>query len=186
MSRPSDDELMLKIASGDRRAMSVLFERHSSLVLGYAQRLLGRVEKAEDISQDVWVRVVKAAKSYQGQGQFLAWVKTLTRNACFNEMRQQKRWEPKEEIEALAESLTESDLRASLEEGLIVKNKIEVVKLAIDRLPDMQRVVLVTYLNEEGGYEEISRSLGITVSSVKSLLFRARRSLQEKLGGFSE
>ena len=88
----TDDQLMSRIAKGDSKAFQKLFDRHSGLVFGYAMQLLNRREQAEDLSQEIWMKVLRQSPHYQPQGHFVAWLRTLTRNAAFNKIRNQKRW----------------------------------------------------------------------------------------------
>lgn len=180
MSR-TDDELMSQIAQGDQRAFAELFERHAGKILGYACRLLGDKAKAEDVSQDVWLKVVKAASSYSGSGHFIAWAYTLTRNRALNVIRDAKRLD-----EALPIGGGDDDVdipdRMELEEKVMNLAEVDRVKTEIDRLPDAQRIALVTWLTEDMTYDELAAHMDTSVSAVKSLLFRARRSLEESLG----
>ena len=70
----TDDELMGKIAEGCSDSFNVLFERHGPKVFGYAKKILGDHERAEDVSQEIWVKVVQQAPSYSKEGYFKAWV----------------------------------------------------------------------------------------------------------------
>lgn len=182
MSSKSDDELMSLVALGDRTALSLLFDRHADSILGYACRLMGSQELAEDISQEVWLKVVRAASSYSGQGNFRAWIKTVTRNTSFNAIKKNQRLQPVEDVETKVDSEGEGQYRKTLEEDYLVKAKLDRVKAAIDELPEMQRLALVTLMYEDVSYEQIAEQLGVSLSSVKSLLFRARKTLVESLG----
>ena len=91
LSKKTDDELMTLIAEGLPQAFECLFDRYSGKVLGYAKKMLGTVEKAEEASQDIWVKVVKLAPQYQKEGYFNAWVMTMIRNHCLNIRRKDKR-----------------------------------------------------------------------------------------------
>ncbi|MCC7404913.1 MAG: RNA polymerase sigma factor [Bdellovibrionales bacterium] len=181
MSQPSDDELMQRLAQGDQRAFAELFERHAGKILGYACRLVGDQARAEDVSQDVWFRIVKTAPSYQGSGHFIAWAFTLTRNRALNSIRDAKKLD-----EALAggsgDELVDLPDRDDLEEKIMKLAEVERVKNAIDKLPEVQRVALVSWLTEDLSYDELAAQLGTSVPAVKSLLFRARRSLEQALG----
>src|SRR5579872_730846 len=86
----TDDELMKKIAKGDERAFKALFDRHSGKIFGYARRLMGDPDKAEDVSQEVWMKIVKVAPSYKPTSHFIAWVFTIVRNTSFNSLRNAK------------------------------------------------------------------------------------------------
>lgn len=181
MSQQSDDELMVQIAKGDQRAFGRLFERHSGKALGYACRLIGDRERAEDVAQEVWLKVVKAAERYEGTGNFIAWLYTLTRHTCLNMIRDQRRLFEALASEGEPESFEIPD-RRELEETIMKMAEVERVKREIDQLPDSQRLALVAWLTEDLSYDELAAHMSISVPSLKSLLFRARRNLILSLG----
>ena len=181
MSHLTDDELMSRLARGDQRAFAELFERHAGKILGYACRLVGDKAKAEDVSQDVWLKIVKAAPSYSGSGHFIAWAYTLTRNRALNVIRNAKRLDEAIAVGGGEEGMDIPD-REELEVKVMNLAEVERVKQEIDKLPDAQRVALVTWLTEDMTYDELAAHMDTSVSAVKSLLFRARRSLEEALG----
>lgn len=180
MAETTDVELMKKIARGDSRAFRELFERHSGKVVGYATRLMGGdAVKAEDISQSAWIKIVKAAPSYEPRADFSAWLFTIVRNTAFNELRSVKREATTEFVE---EACAEEALsRESIEEQLIQKNRVEKIQKEMDQLPAQQRLALTVWLTEDVSYDDLAVLLGVSVSSVKSLLFRARKNLEMAL-----
>ncbi|MEQ1877021.1 MAG: RNA polymerase sigma factor [Bdellovibrionia bacterium] len=174
----SDDELMLEVARGSQKAFAELFDRHSGKVLGYAMRLMGGDKiKGEDISQNAWMKVIKAAPSYRGSSSFIAWVHTIVRNTAFNELRSRRRRGEEELTENIADEVTVESVEAQLSQT----DDVQLLKSKIDELPDSQRAVLVAYMTEELSYEEIASQLDLSVSSVKSLLFRARQNLAQAM-----
>lgn len=185
----SDDQLMEKIAKGDKESFRVLFNRHGGKVLGYALRLLGGDQfMAEDISQNVWIKVVQKASSYQQAGSFIAWVYTITRNSVIDEMRRKKEEtlqyntdETSETPSAIENSLELS--QKSFEAYLLENSDLVIIKKSVDELPEAQRVALTIWLVEDKSYEEIAEHFQQSVSSIKSLLFRAKQNLKEIIKG---
>ena len=185
----SDDQLMEKIAKGDKDSFGVLFNRHGGKVLGYALRLLGGDQfMAEDISQNVWIKVVQKAASYQQTGNFIAWVYTITRNSVIDEKRRKR--EASFQYNSEEESETPSSIENSLElsqksfESYLLENSdLVIIKKSIDELPEAQRIALTIWLVEDKSYEEIAEHFKQSVSSIKSLLFRAKQTLKEKIKG---
>ncbi len=173
----SDDDLMDLVAKGKSGAFDELFERHGGKILGFARRLLGDLERAEEASQDVWVKVVKQAPNYQKAGFFKSWVMTLVRNHCLNIIRKDKRLSFEENI---GEKI-DSEHRASFEKDLFAKYDVLAVSKAMESLPEKQRVALTILITEELSYEELSEAMGASLGAVKSMVFRARKALQEKL-----
>jgi len=177
MTNPqSDDVLMAKIGRSDMKAFRELFERHGGHVLGYAQKYVSSREKAEDITQDVWMKVIRLAPSYNGEGHFVAWIYTITRNMCLNELRGERRLVVSDTIVDDAESAQAIELppAQTLEDEILSKENWAELKGCIDSLPETQRVALLMYAVEDLSYDDIARELETTVGAVKSLIFRAR------------
>lgn len=185
----SDDQLMEKIAKGDKESFGILFNRHGGKVLGYALRLLGGDQfMAEDISQNVWIKVVQRASSYQQTGSFIAWIYTITRNSVIDEMRRKKvdslqynSDETSETPSTIENSLELS--QKSFEAYLLENSDLVIIKKSVDELPEAQRIALTIWLVEDKSYEEIAEHFQQSVSSVKSLLFRAKQNLKELIKG---
>lgn len=174
----TDDQLMVEIAKGCPKSFALLFEAYGSVVLGYATRLMKNKNLAEDMAQEVWVKVAKAAPTYQGQGQFKAWILTLTRNLCFNKLKADQRLQFVEDPSTLnsAEQISEN-----LETQFLFEAHMAQVKKAIDELPDQQRLAITLLATEGLSYESISDHLEISVSATKSVIHRARQNLIKKL-----
>ena len=174
-----DDELMQGIAKGCSKSFGLLFEAHGSLVLGYAKRLMKDQNMAEDISQEVWMKVVRASFTYQGQGHFKAWLLTLTRNLCFNKLKVEQRLHFTDNTEELSAAVDHES--ENLETQMLFESHITQIKEAIDELPENQRLAITLLVVEELSYESISDHLEISVSATKSLIHRARQNLLKKL-----
>lgn len=180
---------MVSIAEGDKSAFTTLFERHAGKVLGYSIRLLGGDSTmAEDISQTVWMKVVQNAHSYRGEGTFIAWIHTLARNTVIDEMRKKREElisvESSDDFDGSDKIENAKELSvASFENELLEKSDLVLIKQAMDDLPEAQRIVLTIWLVEELSYEDIAARMNQSVQGVKSLLFRARQNLRDKMKG---
>jgi RNA polymerase sigma-70 factor (ECF subfamily) len=178
-----DIRLMGLVSAGDDRAFEELVERHQRLVVGTVGRMLGTNSDAEDIAQQVFVRVWKNAKRYEPRAKFTTWLLKITRNLVFNELRRRSRHpaiplqsETEEEERPL------KDERAIAPDMSLLDQELqEAVDAAIAQLPETQRMAVILRRYEELSYEEIAESLDQSVSAVKSLLFRARTELRESL-----
>ena len=177
LKKLSDDQCMNKVASGMEPAFQVLFERYSELVYGYCVKIVKDKERAEDASQDVWVKVIKNANRYKSQGQFKAWLMQITRNTCFSLFRDLKKNNAEDVSEHEVEDISQQDI---LDLMSIEEDKMK-LKACIDKLPKNQRLALIVWMTEEKSYEEIAKELETSISSVKSLLFRSRQSLKEMM-----
>jgi len=180
-----DVRLMRLIAGGDTTAFEQLIERHQTLVAGTVARMLGSNSDVEDIAQQVFISVWKSAGRYVARAKFTTWLLKITRNLVFNEMRRAKRHPHLPvQIEPEAEEMPLKDEAMATPDANLLQAELQAeIEKAIMLLPDTQRMALVLRRYEEFSYEEIADVLDLSVPAVKSLLFRARTELRERLKG---
>lgn len=179
---------MRLVATGDTGAFEQLIERHQALVAGTVARMLGSNADVEDIAQQVFIRVWKGAARYVARAKFTTWLLKITRNLVFNEMRRSKRRpHVPMQIEPEAVEMPLKDEATSTPDAALLESELQsAIEKAITLLPDTQRMALVLRRYEELSYEEIADVLDLSVSAVKSLLFRARTELREQLKDYLE
>lgn len=183
-----DHSLMARVAKGDHHAFRQLVVRHQDAVVGTVTKMLGNTTDSEDIAQMVFIRVWKHARRYKPDNKFTTYLYTIVRNLVYNETRRRSRKKtvstdqreddlhlqhPADESGRPDSTLLDSELRAAIE-------------AAIASLPGNQRLAVVLRRYENLPYEEIAIVLKTSVSSVKSLLFRARATLREALAKYLE
>jgi RNA polymerase sigma-70 factor, ECF subfamily len=178
-----DIRLMKLVGAGDDRAFEQLVERHQRLVIGTAGRMLGLNSDAEDIAQQVFVRVWKNARRYEPRAKFTTWLLKITRNLVFNELRHRSRHPavPLQSETDEEERPIKDEHAVAPDASLLDQELQQAVEAAIANLPETQRMAVVLRRYEELSYEEIAETLDQSVSAVKSLLFRARTELRERL-----
>jgi len=181
--------LMLEFQKGDRASFENLMRKYYKRVLNFIYRLTGNVETAEDLTQDVFLKVYKAAAQYHPKSKFQTWLYTIAKNAALNELRRRKR--PVMSLDAEMSSGGETFLQQTADENaqnpsdeLLTEERARAVREAVLSLPDHQRAVVVLYRYERMSYEQIARTMGMSVSAVKSLLSRARGNLRQRLSRF--
>jgi RNA polymerase sigma-70 factor (ECF subfamily) len=178
-----DIRLMALVGAGEEAAFEQLVERHQRLVIGTVGRMLGSGSDAEDIAQQVFVRVWKNAKRYEPRAKFTTWLLKITRNLVFNELRRRSR-HPQVPLQSESdeEERPLKDERAVAPDASLLEHELQqAVDAAIANLPETQRMAVVLRRYEELSYEEIAAAMDQSVSAVKSLLFRARTELRENL-----
>jgi RNA polymerase sigma-70 factor (ECF subfamily) len=184
-----DVALMLRVKAGDLEAFEELVRRHQHSVVGTAARMLGNVADAEDVGQQVFIRVWKSAARYEPSAKFTTWLMTITRNLVFNELRRRRRAHlvPLEQSQndPVAHQVADSEASAPSEKLLDAELQ-EAIDSAIASLPEKQRLAIVLRRYENMPYEEIAKILDSSVAAVKSILFRARAELKEKLMRYLE
>lgn len=183
---PIDFELMERIAAGDHAAFRQLVERHQHAVIGTVAKMLGNSMDSQDIAQQVFLRVWRHAKHYRPEAKFTTYLFTITRNLVFNESRRRSR---KKEVSAderaeNSHQLIAADPDRQPDAELIHAELQAAVDAAIHSLPETQRMAVILRRYEQLSYEEIAAVLHLSVSAIKSLLFRARTTLRDSLAGY--
>lgn len=181
-----DCRLMAEIAAGDMNSFRTLVERHQHAVIGTVAKMLGDPTEAEDIAQQVFLRVWKHSKRWRPEAKFTTYLFTITRNLVFNESRRRSR-KPAHSIEE-HESTNPLPLAGSPDahpDSAALHSELEqAVDAAIAKLPEKQRMAVILRRQEELSYEEISQILEMSVPALKSLLFRAREALRGHLASY--
>lgn len=169
-----DSDLILQCRQGDREAHYKLYRLYAKAMFNVSYRITGREADAEDAVQEAFISVFRNLENYRGDATFGAWLKRIVVNKAINILKK-KRHElmPEEEDWDVPEEESGSEYK----EGLTVER----VKAAIEQLPDGYRSVLSLYLLEGYDHEEIGEIMGISESTSKSQLNRAKRKLREIL-----
>ena len=187
---------MMRVRHGDRGAFAELVECHQQRVVGTVARMLGAdAGEAEDIGQQVFLRVWKSAARYEPTAKFTTWLYTITRNLVFNELRRRKHRpvssfdaEPSDGAGSGGDAAARfEDFQAPAPDATLLQSELQqAIGEAIAQLPEAQRMAIILRRYEELSYEEIAGVLHLTVPAVKSLLFRARVLLRERLARYLE
>jgi len=189
-----DKALMSRIAKGDEEALRELIEKHQGAVYGTISKMLGDAVEAQDLAQQVFVRVYRAAGSYRATAQFKTWMFTIVRNLVFNEHRRRSRatFIPLHAPDESSSSGGSSGLdlpdmaNRTPGESLLQKEMMGAIDAAILALPEQQRLAIILRRYDEFSYEEIAGILKTSVPATKSLLFRARETLRVALQDYFE
>lgn len=168
------DDLIARCKAGDRDAHYRIYNLYSRSMYNVSYRITGREEDAEDALQEAFISAFKNLDSYRADATFGAWLKRIVVNKAINVLKKRRHeLMPEDEQWDVAEEETPSDYKEEL--------TIDRVKKAIEELPDGYRSVLSLYLLEGYDHQEIAEIMGITESTSKSQLNRAKGKLREKL-----
>lgn len=178
-----DVALMTRVRGGDEQAFEELIERHQGAVIGTVAKMLGNASDAEDIAQQVFIRLWKSAPRYQPSAKFTTFLFTITRNLVFNESRRRSRKKEYsiDEREDDFHLQTVDGQTASPDDAMLHDELQSAVDAAIAGLPEKQRLAVILRRYEKMPYDEISRVLELSIPAVKSQLFRARNTLRVAL-----
>ncbi len=174
-----DAQHMLAFKAGDRRAFEILFERYTPRLLNFLARMVRDRGRAEELTQDVFVRVYTAAERYEPRAKFSTWVFGIAHNLALNDLDRAYR---KRERAIVPGSMPEPrDPLPDADERIAARQLGEALEAGLTRLPDRQRAALLLRSEQGLDYQEIGEVMGASVSGVKSLLHRARESLLSEL-----
>ncbi len=180
---------MSRVKQGDTEALRALIETHQHRIIATVAKMLGDDTDAEDIAQQVFIRVWKSAGRYEPTAKFTTWLFKITRNLVFNELRRRKR-HPTRSLDAVSEDdrpIQRPDANAKAPDTSLLDDEMQAaIQKAIDELPEVQRMAVILRRYDDIPYEDIGEILDLSVPAVKSVLFRARTELREKLKRYLE
>ncbi|WP_366417753.1 RNA polymerase sigma factor [Parvibaculum sp.] len=176
LEQPSDDDLVAAVATGDEAACRALMDRHLTRMLALARRMLGNQADAEEVAQEVFIRVWTHADRWEpGKAQFGTWLYRVATNLCLDRLRKKRPTDDIDDMPNLASGDPGPDRQFEQRE-LAAR-----VDAALQELPERQRAAIVLSHYQGLGNIEAADILGVTVEAVESLLSRARRQLRVSL-----
>lgn len=176
----SSEKLMPLIGTGDRHAFACLMSRHLDMVFRVAFRYLGNDAEAEDISQEVFLRVWRKANDYTADAKLTTWLYAITANLCKSQLR--SLW--RRHVKLTGDAAVHHDMPdpAPMPGDILFREETEKkVKAAIDSLPGNQRMALILKRYEDLSYADIAEIMGCSVAAVESLIFRAMTTLRGRI-----
>jgi RNA polymerase sigma-70 factor (ECF subfamily) len=179
---PDEDvRLMLAFRGGDGAAFEALFRRWAGPLLRYLERLLRDGAAAEELVQEVFLRVHGARERYEPQARFSTWLYRIATNLAWNELRRPRRSRPHASLDDPDEPEPAAPATGA-EAQLDVRRLSERVLAELSRLPERQRIALCLTAVEGLAYAEVAAVLEISEPAVKALVHRARSALAESVG----
>jgi RNA polymerase sigma-70 factor (ECF subfamily) len=177
---PSDVELMARLGRGDLAALGTLVERYQNRVLLFSYRLLGDWHRAEDVSQETFLRLRQAAARYEPQAKFTTWLYRIVHNLSLDQQRKTRN-------DPVSLEAVEADAEEAAPASPVERRELaEAVQAAVGELPERQRRVIILHRYEGLSHEEIAEVTGWSKSAVESLLVRAYENLRKKLALYQD
>jgi len=179
---PDESSLVDRLRAGDTAALDALIRIHAGWAQRFAVRLLGDADAAEDVVQEAFVRIFRAASAYRGTSAFRTYLYRVLLNRCRDHAAARKRRETM--MERIAEAVATDEPRSENPAAQAGAREFEVrLRGMVEGLPPAQRETLVLRAWEGLPYEEIARVLDVTVHAVKANLAEARSKVASWLGG---
>jgi RNA polymerase sigma-70 factor, ECF subfamily len=186
----TDVQLMLDVKSGDEASFELLLHRYRTPLVNFLYRMVRNREQAEDLAQEVFLRVYRARGEYVPTAKFTTWLFRIATNLALNSLRDHRYEKLEDSIDAPARTDSEegderpldvAEKHPNIEQHLVEVARSQMIRHAIDKLPEKQRAAVLLHKYQELDYAEISKILSCSESALKSLLFRAYEALRVEL-----
>ncbi len=181
----SDVQLMLDVKAGDEQSFEVLLRRYRTPLVNFLYRMVRDSAVAEDLAQEVFLRVYRARREYAPSAKFTTWMFRIATNLALNSVRDNRYRQSEISMDQAVSvgdderrSMEVRDLTPTVEQVLVARSRSEMILRAIDALPAKQRAAVLLHKYQELDYDEIARILECSDSALKSLLFRAYETLR--------
>ena len=185
----TDVQLMLDVKAGDEASFELLLHRYRTPLVNFLYRMVRNREQAEDLAQEVFLRVYRAREDYVPSAKFTTWLFRIATNLALNSVRDTRYHKLEVSIDAPITDPEDGDERTldipekhpNIEQHLVEDARRKMIRHAIDKLPEKQRAAVLLHKYQELDYAEIAKILACSESALKSLLFRAYESLRVEL-----
>jgi RNA polymerase sigma-70 factor, ECF subfamily len=186
----SDAEVMLRVKAGDDAAFEYLVQKYRRPMVSYMYRMCHNAAAAEDLAQEVFLRVYRSRGSYEPSAKFTTWLYRIATNLAVNHARDSRHERPENTVSVdepdqetgLALDLPDGSLTA--EEGLLRRERMAAIRQRVQSLPERQRTAVIMHKYQQMDYHQIAEVLKLSESATKSLLFRAYETLRVQLKEF--
>ncbi len=183
LSSKTDEELMRLVRDkSDQEAFAILFNKFKGPIVGFVYGMVKNRNLAEDLTQEVFMKVFRFRESYAGDGKFTTWLWSIARNTTIDYFRKKKDFllddllSPDSGEGATIESISDGKVEGP-EAELIEKSDALMIRECMDKLPPKQKEALTLRVFSELSYDEIASAMNISKANVKSLIFRAKEKL---------
>jgi RNA polymerase sigma-70 factor (ECF subfamily) len=184
----TDVQLMLDVKAGDEQSFELLLRKYRTPLVNFLYRMVRDSAAAEDLAQEVFLRVYRARKEYAPSAKFTTWMYRIATNLALNSIRDNRHRRLEISMDHTVEAgddeqpaMELADRKPTVEQQLVERTRSELILRAVHALPEKQRAAVLLHKYQELDYDEISRILVCSESALKSLLFRAYEKLRVEL-----
>jgi RNA polymerase sigma factor (sigma-70 family) len=175
----TDEQVIESVRAGDTRQFAELVLRHQDAVYGMARRFVDSAADAEDIAQEVFLRVHRGLEGYKGDARFSTWLYRITWNLCTDWVRRHRK--PGRGSVSMEDTGELEDGRAGVEDGLIDEEQRRNVRQALGAMDRKYSSVISLLYYQKLSYEQMAEVLGVPLKTVETRLYRARKLLRARL-----
>jgi RNA polymerase sigma-70 factor, ECF subfamily len=186
----TDAEMMLRVKAGDDSAFDYLVQKYRRAMINFMYRMAHNSAAAEDLAQEVFLRVYRSRGSYEPSAKFTTWLYRIATNLAVNHARDTRHERPEtmvsldEPDEETGTSMDLADSSLTVEEKLVRRERLMAIRKTVQKLPERQRIAVLMHKYQQMDYKQIAEVLKLSESATKSLLFRAYETLREQLKSF--
>jgi RNA polymerase sigma-70 factor (ECF subfamily) len=186
----SDVDVMLRVKTGDESAFAYLVQKYRRPMVGFMYRLCHNQATAEELAQEVFLRVYRARTSYEPSAKFTTWLYRIATNLAVNHARDTRHERPENTLrldepdQETGKTPDLADDSLTAEEQILRRERLAAIRSKVNALPERQRVAVIMHKYQQMDYREIAGVLKLSESATKSLLFRAYETLREQLKEF--
>jgi len=181
---------MLRVKAGDDSAFDYLVQKYRRPMVGFMYRMARNTAAAEDLAQEVFLRVYRSRANYEASAKFSTWLYRIATNLGVNHARDTRHERPENTMnldEPDSETGTTPDLadkEPNVEEGILRRERLQAIRQKVEALPERQKLAVLMHKYQEMDYRQIAEVLKLSESATKSLLFRAYETLRTELREF--
>jgi RNA polymerase sigma-70 factor (ECF subfamily) len=186
----TDAEVMLRVKAGDQSAFDYLVQKYRRPLVSFMYRMARNTAAAEDLAQEVFLRVYRSRQTYEASAKFTTWLYRIATNLAVNHARDTRHERPEvtvsldEPDEETGTTLDVADGAVTAEESLVRRERTLAIRAKVEALPERQKLAVIMHKYQQMDYKQIAEVLKLSESATKSLLFRAYETLREQLKEF--
>ena len=185
-----DAAVMLRVKDGDDAAFDYLVTKYRRPMLAFLYRMAHNTAVAEELAQEVFLRVYRSRQTYNAEAKFSTWLYRIATNLAVNHARDTKYERPEVTVnldqpdEETGNTIDLPDATMTAEQSILRRERLAAIRRHVENLPERQRLAVMMHKYQEMDYKQIGEVLKLSESATKSLLFRAYETLREKLKDF--
>lgn len=186
----SDADIMLRVKTGDDSAFEYLAQKYRRPMVSFMYRMTHNAAAAEDLAQEVFLRVYRSREKYEASAKFTTWLYRIATNLAVNHARDNRHERPENTVsidepdQETGLTVDVPDTSLSAEEAILRRERLAAIRQRVHALPERQKTAVIMHKYQQMDYRQISEVLKLSESATKSLLFRAYETLRVQLKEF--